>query len=298
MAAPLLPIVVLAGLGLAAAGSRRRGTGARSRVVGRVCALAPASVSLEDASEQDRWVRCAGRTFEQVQTLAGRLTAAGRTDRASRVIALWDRRRRVEDAPPSAGSVSSATRSEIDRTMSTPDSAASSLPVESAPETVSPTPDATPAPRATHAGSRTSRRTSSHVDYGDASRAAPRGFSRTTATRLAPQLRACIRERGESQCRRRVRQFQTAAGIPVDGTYGTLTFWALMFWLGSPVTSAADQPPQPSGGLRSGVVYRAPQHIAEPVPPPASSPTPDEIAQMGRDMTRGPSDPPPHHHTP
>lgn len=289
MAAPILPILVLAGLGLAAGGRRRRSTGSSSRVVGRVCALAAASVSLEDASEQDRWVRCAGRTFDQVQTLAGRLTAAGRTDRASRVIALWDRRRRVEDAPPSASSVSADTRAEIDRTVATPDSAASSLPVEAAPETVASTPDATPAPRAAHAGSRSTRRSSSHVDYSDASRAAPRGFSREQAERLAPQLRACLRERDASQCRRRVRQFQTAAGIPVDGAYGSLTFWALMFWLGSPGSESL-QPPQPSSGLRAGVVYTAPQHIARPSA--AAAPTPDEIAQMGRDMTRGPDDAP------
>ena len=122
------PLVILLGLGLAAAAasgssSRRRYAPASRRGMSsaRVCTLPPSGVSLEDADEQDRWTRCAGRRFEDVQALAGRLTAAGRVERASAVIELYNRRRAVEDAPPDPGAVSPETRAEVDRAVSASD---------------------------------------------------------------------------------------------------------------------------------------------------------------------------------
>lgn len=337
MAAPIVPLLALAALGLAAASGRRRTTTGTGTYYGRgrVCTLTSDQVSLEDSGEQDRWVRCAGRTADQVSALAARLSAAGRTSRASRVRALWERRRRVEDSPPSSSTVAPSTRAEIERTVSTPDSAVSSLPVEPAPESVAPSSDASaaPPPPVSHGAtttssstsspttssrasrrSRSSTRSSTPVDYSNPARAIPAHFSAATATRGAPELRDCLRQRDAGQCRRRLRQFQTAAGIPVDGRYGPISYYALVFWLGNP-SGAADLPPAPEGlaGAPTTSVYRAPGNTPPPAPAPSmesitarspsssssSSPSVDDIAQMGRDMTRThEGDAPPLHREP
>lgn len=295
MAIPALPILVLTALGLAAAGSsRRRGRIASTTARGRVCALPVASVSLEDADEQDRWVRCPGRSLASVQQLSDRLRVAGRAARADRVLALYDRRRAVEDAPPDASSVSTTTRTEVDRTLTADPS---TIPVEPAPETVAPTGDAAPPPRASHGSSSTSTTprttrtrttpTRAVVDYSDASRERPHAYNASRAASQAPELVACLRQRMSTDCRRRLRQFQTSAGIPVDGTYGTITYYALAFWLGNPTGDAA--PPLPSSPLSSDrrKHYVAPGHDAPSYDGGASTTTTDQTGiDIGREMSR------------
>lgn len=256
------PLVILLGLGLAAAAasgssSRRRTTYRRgSASSARVCSLAVGSVSLEDADEQDRWTRCAGRRFEDVQALAGRLTNAGRIERASAVIELYNRRRAVEEAPPDPAAVSSETRSEVERTVSASDDEARALDVPPAPESTHDDHDATPPPPARR------RRTSSRdaTDYADPTRSQPAGFNPSLARTSAPELRDCLNRRAASQCRRRIRQFQTAAGIATDGLYGPITHAALVYWLRQ--THASDPPPPtPRGAARS---YTPPGSARDP----------------------------------
>lgn len=262
------PLVILLGLGLAAAaasgGSSRRRTVYRrgALTTGRVCSLPVAGVSLEDADEQDRWTRCAGRRFEDVQALAGRLTSAGRVERASAVIELYNRRRAVEDAQPDPATVSPETRSEVDRTVSASDDEARALDVPPAPESTHDDHDATPPPpaRRRRGGGAAPSRARDATDYGDASRAQPAGFNPSLARVSAPELRDCLRRRAASACRRRIRQFQTAAGITTDGLYGPLTFAALTYWLRQ--TSASDPaPPTPPGAPRT---YTPPGSARDP----------------------------------
>jgi len=287
MAGPFLPLLGLAALALISS-SRRRTTGTYYGASGRVCALPVVSVSLEDAGEQDRWIRCAGRTQGDAQALADRLTAAGRTQRAARVLALYARRRRVEDSPPSASSSSAATRAEVERTLAADPH---SIPVEPPSETVAPTPDAQPPGPVSHGGTTTPtgrrhRTTAPGGNYADSTRPVPSGFSGARAASLAPQLRDCIQTRHAASCRRRTRQFQLAAGIPVDGDYGTLTYHALVFWLGG-----SGAPPVPPTTLRDDprLAYVAPGGVTAPhVPTTTGSEAADAEAgaRLGRDMTR------------
>ena len=268
------PLVILLGLGLAAAAasgssSRRRYAPASRRGMraARVCTLPPSGVSLEDADEQDRWTRCAGRRFEDVQALAGRLTAAGRVERASAVIELYNRRRAVEDAPPDPGAVSPETRAEVDRTVSASDDEARALDVPPAPETTADHDDATPPPPARRRrGATTPRGTSAPsrardaTDYADPARPQPAGFNPSLARVSAPELRDCLNRRAASACRRRIRQFQTAAGITTDGLYGPITHAALVYWLRQ--TGASDPPPPtPHGAART---YAPPGSARDP----------------------------------
>lgn len=236
MAVPAIPVLLGGVALLLAGGSRRRRTTS--------CSLPVDRVSLEDTDEQDRWVRCADRTEAEVRALSDRLTSAGRTARGAAVVALWTRRRSVEDQRPD-GQVSPPIRTEVDRTLATTDQQAAHLPVAPAPETVVPPSDASsPARRGATSTTRTRRGSSSSstsptttartADYGDPHRTPPAGFDAAMARSSAPGVASCLRQRSTSDCRRRVTQFQRYAGIPADGIHGPLTYAALVAFGASP----------------------------------------------------------------
>jgi len=183
-----------------------------------VCALATDDVSLEDADEQDRWVRCPGRTLGDVQELAGRLTAADRLSRAQRVVALWHARHSVESAPPD-GRVDDATRTEVERTQRATDDEVARMETPEPPDTL----DESAAEETREA--RTIR--GELGPYADPRRRPAAGYDATIARGTAGALVTCLNTRSHSQCRRRLRDWQRAAGIPADGQYGPLTFNAL-----------------------------------------------------------------------
>lgn len=263
MALPVLPLLVLGGALLALASSDGDSSAPRARARRgeptrrRVCALATDDVSLEDADEQDRWVRCPGRTLGDVQELAGRLTAADRLSRAQRVVSLWHARHSVESAPPD-GRVDDATRAEVERTQRATDDEVARMETPEPPDTLDESAaeetreartrrggGARRAPRVTELPQRdvvTDRSTGESTEtesgeartirgelgqYANPRRRPPEGYDASIARATASALVTCLNTRSHSQCRRRLRDWQRAAGIPADGQYGPLTFNAL-----------------------------------------------------------------------
>lgn len=263
MAVPVLPLLVLGGALLALASGDGDASAPRARARRgeptrrRVCALSTDEVSLEDADEQDRWVRCPGRTLGDVQELAGRLTAADRLSRAQRVVALWHARHAVESAAPD-GRVDDATRADVERTQRATDEELARMETPDPPETL----DESAAEetreartRSARGGGRGSRVTelpqrdvvtdrstgeSTETESGEARtirgelgpyanprRRPPVGYDASIARATASALVTCLNTRSHSQCRRRLRDWQRAAGIPADGQYGPLTYNAL-----------------------------------------------------------------------
>ena len=202
------------GAALLFAASRR---GSRAPSAGQI-----ACTSAADAAARYRigdllsWVNCAGRTAAEVAQLAGLLERAGRAADAERVRSTWNARSEVDLSPGDGEMYSAAEQRAAERALTSPAPPAS-VPEEPRGRVIFPeVRDGAFVPEGSAASSSSPRPR------------APAGFAPAEARRLAPRVDRTLRSGGGSTSI--IRDFQLAAGIPVDGRYGPQTRAALVYY--------------------------------------------------------------------
>jgi len=215
MAATAIALGLGAALLFASSRGRRGGAPSAGQIACTSAAEAAARYRLADLLA---WVNCAGRTAVEAAQLAALLERAGRASDAERVRDAWNARAIVDATPPDGSMFSAQEERAAERalTSASPPAAVVEEPrgrvilpteadIERVPSSSSSSASAsTPRPRA------------------------PGGYNPAAARSLAPRVDRTLRSGGGSTGI--IRDFQRAAGIPVDGRYGPQTRAALVYF--------------------------------------------------------------------